>query len=397
MKCHAFAMPAALVASALILLLIMSGYSALSLKMQEYASYHRQKQEKLDILSALNRFCRDSLLCPNGEISTMEVFSDNPVNISSQDWGFYKIVSLSSGNNKYFALVGQKDECPAKAAFWSCDMQRPISFAGNTEINGLAYIPASGINYTEILQDYYSGRKLDESQLRLSELSLPQIDCQAITLADSIISLSAQIQPPSYFDNNYHSFANPVIITTAETAPATCLGNIILTGDYVELDNKAIISDIIVSARKVRIKSGFHGRLQIFCSDSVIVDENAILDYPSGIYIHSGRHPYAELKHGSEIYGYVIINSDSYDTSYQSPNYIQDTDSSIYGLLYVTGTSCLMGNIYGAAYINDFFHKTNGHLYPKTLYNTHIERNDSIVFPIFLSGNYRKSIIKKLH
>ena len=157
---------------------------------------------------------------------------------------------------------------------------------------------------------------------------------------------------------------------------------------------EATVSDIIVSANTVRIKTGFKGRAQIFCSDSVIVEAGAKLEYPSGIYMEN-TNPYIEIRTGSSIYGYIVVKDN--DVSSRQICYAQKPGASIKGLLYVDGICDLKGHISGAAYIKDCFHRDRDYLYSKTLHDIDIERNDSIAYPILLSGTYTRKPIKNLH
>ena len=390
----AFVLPSVLVLSTIILLIILSGYSAMTLQMQEYAAYHEYRQKRLDIRSALALICRDSMICPANDSASVRLFSGHDIKLYVSKWGLYESVEIAAGDMSKHFLLGKENECRYKAALWTCDLKRPLSLSGDTRIQGLAYIPAGGINYSDALTDYRPEQDIGITDLRLSGNQLPPTDATVSRQLRMLMDISDNTGTGIDIDESYHSFSKPTAIIMTSDIKGTYMGNLILTGDHIEFHKEATVSDIIVSANTVRIKTGFKGRAQIFCSDSVIVEAGAKLEYPSGIYMEN-TNPYIEIRTGSSVYGYIVVKDN--DVSSRQICYVQKPGTSIKGLLYVDGICDLKGHISGAAYIKDCFHRDRDYLYSKTLHDVHIERNDSIAYPILLSGTYTRKPIKNLH
>ena len=179
MKKHlkAYALPAVLVMSAVVLLMIFFAYDSLALKYRRYALYREAHQERGNLTSALNLYLYDSLLCAAGDSADIFLFDgEDSVHVSVFDWGLYERVRLSNSSpDALTVLVGRRTECPAEAAFWICDRNRALSLAADARIEGLAYIPMNGLNYTEIACRFPSltlgspVRTCLRSTLRLSE------------------------------------------------------------------------------------------------------------------------------------------------------------------------------------------------------------------------------------
>lgn len=356
---RAFALPAVLVLSVLILLLILSAYSAVTMDMHRYAIYRDRKQKREDLKSALVLYCADSTLCAVNDSSRVELFPGHgAVTVSVERSGLYEKVTLSNGYpDEYRTLVGRKCECGAMAAFWLCDRNRALSLAGDARVDGLVYMPLNGINYTEVNTRYYTGERIPEARLRISSSSLPAVDSVQFVHAGRL-----------------------------------CRQN----GGRVELSDAA--RDTVISGSAVRVRKGFRGSLQIFASDSVVVEEGAVLEYPSGIYVDSGEErPYVVLGKGAQVNGYVIVTSRNSDSQLRYPSYVQHAGSVLRGLLYVEGSCNLEGDICGAAYVKDCYYHSNGNVYAGTLYDAGIVRSDSLAFPIFLKGPYGRKMIKKIH
>lgn len=354
-----FALPAVLVVAVLILLLILFAYSVVTLNVYRYSLYHEKKQQREDLKSASLLYCADSTMCAVDDSLEVELFSGHDaVIVSVKHLGLYEMVTLSNGYpDRYRILVGRRSDCDMEAAFWLCDRNRALSLAGDARIDGYVYMPLNGINYTEVEGRYYTGERLPESRLGISSAELPAVMPSQFELAEKLCRQS---------------------------------------GDEVELQDG--VHDVVVCGRTVRIKSGFRGSIQVFASDSVLIEERVSLEYPSGIYVDSGdKRPCVVLEKDAEVNGYVIVTSTNSDSQLRYPSYVQKKGSKLYGLLYVDGSCNLDGDIKGAAYVKDCYHYSDGNIYAGTLYNTKVIRSDSLAFPIFLNGSYERKMIKKLH
>lgn len=357
-RLEGFALPAVLVVSVMVLLLVLSAYSAVTLNTHRYSLYHEKKQQREDLKSALALYCADSTLCATGDSAEVEIFaSHDAVAVSVEPWGLYEKVTLSNGYpDKYQVLLGRKYECDVKAAFWLCDRNRALSLAGDARIDGQVYMPMNGINYTEINKKYYTGEKIPENRLGISSAELPEVDSDRFRYAGKL-----------------------------------CRQN----NEEIELQYST--HDTVICGSVVKIRSGFQGSLQVFASDSVIVEGGAFLEYPSGIYVDSeDRRPYVVLEKGAEVCGYVIVTSRNSDSQLRYPSYVQRNGAKLDGLLYVNGSCNLEGDIRGAAYVKDCYY-SGGNVYAGTLYDAKVTRSDSLAFPIFMKGQYGRKMIKKMH
>ena len=354
-----FVLPAVLVASLLILLLILSAYSAVTMDVKIYSLYHEKKQLREDLKSAMLLYCMDSVVCAAGDSAEIVLFDNQePVKILSRRHGLYEIVEVSNRYpDKYAVMTGRRCESYDTAALWLCDRNRALSLAADARVEGILHMPLNGINYTQIESRYYSGDKIDESKFRISSKELPAVD-------SSILAYAGEL----------------------------CRRN----DGFVEL--VAPVRDTVISARAVRVRSGFKGSVQIFASDSVLIEHDAVMEYPSGVYVDSGeKRPYVCLERGAEVNGYVIVVSKESDSNLRYPSYIHRKGARLTGLLYVDGTCNIEGKIKGAAYIKDCYSYIKGKIYACTMYDSEIVRCDTFAFPVFMKGPYERKIIKKIH
>ncbi|MDE6872414.1 MAG: hypothetical protein K2O58_02260 [Bacteroidales bacterium] len=396
-----YALPAVLVISVVILLLILAVYSALSLDLRQYSVYHDAKQRREDMEAAIVLLCRDSCLCAYGEAAEVNPFKDRmAIGMRRYCWGLYDIAVMSdSAKDTLVVMLGKYREHSAGAAFWLCDRNRALSLSAGASIAGIAYIPLSGINYTSVGSQYYDGEHLPDNLVRIAGKELPHIECSVSEYARRLCGRTAVLCPSGFLSSEYMSFRGSGVssIVYGELQD-TLLGHVHVIGDVLEFSAQAFVSDIIVSARKVILKSGFHGRMQIFASDTVLVESGVSLEYPSGIYVDSGTsRPYVRLNDGSKVSGYVVVTGECADLQLRYPSYVQEGRAGVEGLLYVNGSCELGGYISGAAYVRDCYSFSEGNIYAGTLYGIRMSRCDSLAFPVLLGGDYHRRQIKMLH
>ncbi|OFX72199.1 MAG: hypothetical protein A2071_06660, partial [Bacteroidetes bacterium GWC1_47_7] len=331
-----------------------------------------------------------------------EADSTSLISFHAKQWGFYEVVSVSSHNGSFSTtrLLGKKQECDHKAVLWLCDRNRALSLSGKTEISGKIFIPLNGINYTEIDGEYYQGDEIPYAQLGVADAELPPIDSNnLIFLADLKENRIMAVDSPATTDTYYGFNKTTSFFNLTESKGDIILrGNVVLYADELTISASSKINEVIIFARKVTIEEGFTGSMQIFCSDTVLINEHVTLQYPSGIFVDAEiDRPYVSLSDHSEINGYVIIKGKIRDEELLFPAYRQSEKSLLRGLLYVDGTTNIRGELSGAVYLKDCFFTSNQNVYAGALYNTRILRNDNIAYPIFLSGEYTRKEIKSIY
>ena len=172
-----------------------------------------------------------------------------------------------------------------------------------------------------------------------------------------------------------------------------------LHGEHVRLDASARLNDVILVASSVVIEEGFKGTLQIFAKDTVLLNDNVRLDYPSGVMLTgNSRDTFLKLGNNSEINGYAIVlgKTEESFTSFHA-NYIQRDSAALNGLLYVAGNAVITGRIRGAVYLADCWYRSGEAFYACALYDARISRSDDLAWPLRFSAGYNRREIKKLH
>lgn len=404
----AFSLPSVMVVSVLMLLSILMAYSLTELFLARYSKYHADKQQSLHMDSALELYCHDSTLRNHGDTTEIQLFEDDPgsrVLVSSGLWGLYEhvcVTTTGTTQKSRMRMVGKRSENDDEAAFWLCDRNRALSMAGSSAIEGLAYIPLNGVNYTALGGKEFDGKKIPYDRLRVADRSLPEVDSAIVRaiasfrpLKDRAVLLGKEEIP------GHVTFEGPGLFACTDVrSPKLDLhGKVVLFADEeLVLGPESSVSDILVFARSARVKSGFDGSLQLFCTDSVVVEKDAHLRSPSGIFIDAGtEHPCIVLEEDSRVEGYaVVLQDDEFDYELRNPSFRQGRGSLLDGLLFIDGSCRIMGSVEGAAYVKDCFYSENGVDYPGVLCDSRIVRSDGIAFPLLMTGPGERKVMKKL-
>jgi len=152
-------------------------------------------------------------------------------------------------------------------------------------------------------------------------------------------------------------------------------GNIELFSDNeIYLNPSANLQNIIVVGRKIVLKSGFVGQIQVFASDTIVVEDNVKLLYPSNLTVidSKGNQKLIYLGKKSEIQGAVWIWNPATDNNNSLIIRIEP-GAVVKGQIYSPGRIQLSGDVWGTLYANLFFLSTPNAYYENYIFNSVID------------------------
>ena len=401
----AFSLPTVLVICVLMALILFSAITFADLDRQSYALYHRQKQQILDMHSALAKYSVDSTRVSPGDSTDVVLFDkkESGVTVSVKRWGLYEVAAIRSKHVPIVLsqLVGKAVPSRADAALYVADRNRPLSFAGTTGVTGSVYAPQSGINYTELMGVPYTGREIEDGDNHVSRSMLPPLDSTVFSYLDSLI----RMRPKAWYHLNVPQPDNSFLVQTSlaysRNADETfnMSGNRILYADDLLIKKDSKLDGVLVFARSAVVEDGFEGCMQLFCTDSIVLGRNAHLRSPSGLYVsNEDIHPCITMRRGSRVDGYVVaLTGGREDMTLDDPCLRQDDDTVVEGLVYVDGTARVSGRVHGSAYLRDCFYVESEEKYPGVLYNCDFAQAEDVVYPVLMKGPYRRRAIKKVY
>jgi hypothetical protein len=215
------------------------------------------------------------------------------VSLKRSFWGLYDIGVAKAFIQKdtlfkAFTLASTIDSTKW-AALYLKDEERPFSLSGKTTIRGAAYIPEAGVKEAYIDNKAYEGdKRLIIGTRHISKKELPALDKERLKQLEQFL-IQDHPDDQTLLDNDtvQQSFLRSTRFVHFKKEVQTIKkikmeGNIVLFSDTtLIIDSTAVFHHILIFAKAIVVKSGFHGNCQLFATDSIKVDSNCRFDYPS--------------------------------------------------------------------------------------------------------------------
>lgn len=343
---------------------------------------------RANIKSALTLYCTHPDIMERLDIdSTIVLFDsvpDSRMKITRKPWGLYEVVTVESSDGKMYrsCLIGLRQPYKDQCQLWYRNNNSAVTITGKSHINGYAYTPANGIIYGQMQSVFFSGERLHPNDIQKSAEELPAPSEAAVKIISRLFELRETIGAV-LSDSLTVSFQlrDPEIIIADEINDCCLSGNIIITGNKIDIRSDAELHDVLIVADNISVADNFHGSLQLFAADSVFIGTNVVLTPPSGIYSKE----YAEIGDGSEVNGYLIVDHRG-DEDIMLPACRKSRLSKLRGLFYCSGIAQIQGIVSGVAVMNkSVYYSTQGY-YSDLLYDISILENRDTAYPFWLEG-----------
>jgi hypothetical protein len=371
----------------------------------EYQKKFRYEALQNNINSGVNILLAKSDTSFNNE-TTFSLFNNgaDSVSLKKTFWGLYDIgVSVAfiqrDSIYKSFSIAYNLDSTKW-AALYLIDEDRPLSLSGKTSIIGNVYIPKAGVTTAYVDNKSYQGdkrlvigtKKNSEKTLSaLSALRLLQFQqlMQQSHSGDSSLVGKDSLSRSFLLPTRYINFRKKV----QSISNITLSGNIILTSDTtITIDSTVLVKDIIVFAKNIKIKSGFHGNCQLFARDSISIDSNCRFSYPSCLGIlrfgQPGLAPTQEQLHigDKSIFNGVVFTYEKTESSLK-PTIDLGKGTKITGQVYSQGILRAKDSveIVGSVFTSQFLYQNAFTLFKNYLINLTI--NSKALSPYYLTGD----------
>lgn len=308
-------------------------------------------------------------------------------NVGKKSWGLYSILTVGANYksleyNKSI-LAGGNLPMEPDFALYLANFSDGLYIGGNTFINGSCFIPKGEVDKTSFRGSIYRRDTLIFGAIHKSRINLPvydtvltrnisnildglaiiegekksfeQIESAQLEVSFNEESMVLYTDKPLYLQNC--SFKGQIAIVSSE--PITVMGSCEL--DLVQLYASTIL-----------FMDNFKGSVQAFARDTLLVQENVSLNYPSVIGVVSND--------GAgilEVKGSTNIEADVFMVNLTNPfpknTKIQiDKGCTINGLVYCQGKLDLKGDVYGQVLTHELTLKTSTSYYESHLFDVEI-------------------------
>jgi hypothetical protein len=203
--------------------------------------------------------------------------------------------------------------------FYMANHFRPLVLVGNSEIEGKVKVPMGYVQKGNIKGVFHYANIPDQNETDTSQNTLPfwheyvdRIE-RYYTKLDSGLLTSEKF--PEQDAPIVNSFGNPTDYYSSNDElhiRHLLSGNIVIySSDTIFLQKDAELSGPVLSAPNVVIEQGFRGAVQIIASNSITIEQNVRLDYPSELVLHNSDTGKILIDSNFSISGNIIC----YDTS----------------------------------------------------------------------------------
>jgi len=370
----------ALVAATLALLLI----AWQNMQNQQRISDTHQWQMRQNCLSAWAQV-QSQLIEVEYSKKTKDLFGEerDTITIVERMWGGFRNACFIAQRQKYThqmaLLYGQlTKQNSQQPALYLANQKRGLNIAGNSLLQGNVYLSEKGIKAAYIEGKSYTRERLVYGNILESSAGILETSSQLIAYAQrmgrfvfSPEDSLCEVMPRNLTHDWYKKTAVFQSINT-HLSIDTLSGNIIVySTDSIIISSENMLQDIIICAPKVRVKAEVSGRFHIIASDTVIIEKDVHLNYPSSILLVSSTSvsapmPQFILGKRSVVSG-VIIVSDQHFRRTTNANAFLDSGSVVLGQIYTLGNLEPRGKIFGNAYATKLVLHTRASIYENHL------------------------------
>lgn len=369
--------------------------------------YRDEEQLRANVEAGFLLYALDSTLrerwAPDSTFLLFEDRETSGVHFVCWRWGMYEVVTVTAGGGRKSStrLMGKAWESDRRATLYVPGDSRSFSLTGRSWVNGRLYIPRKGIAYTQVRSEFFSGIRVKEEQLRVSDEDFPPMDGEARTTVDQLLAMGRGSEMPENGSTLKRDFSRDVLeAEVGEYLAGTNIrGQVILySPDVVFLEQDNRLEDVIVVGRKVEIADGFTGSLQVFARDTILLGDRVVLKPGSGLYVKQQEAGcLLRLGEHCEVNGYVVVESLPTDGEQRRAVYFQPETSGVRGLVYVDGIAEVHGCVTGSLYARHCYYFAPEGYYADMLYNAVLPGNAGVDYPLLMAGPYERKEVKWLH
>lgn len=358
-----------------------------------------------------------------GEEELIDLFKEEVDSVSLQHypWGLYEVAIIKSFEatdtmQKVF-LKGNKVQNDKAYALYLKDDDRPLSVSGKTVIRGTAYLPPAGIRKAYIEDKAYEGDTTVYGALKNSEKQLPKINTALVEQLKKHFfdSLENRMDTVVSFNTvkdslNRSFYQTPLLLSSEDSISVENIrlkgALIVVSKEAIYLPSSANVEQAIFIAPKIKIAKNFKGTLQAFAQDSILIEENVELAYPSAIGLIERRNentvqefsPEIVIHKNARIHGVVFSVAASTATDFMNRIRIEP-GCEVYGEVYADGMLELKGAVFGSVACQRFVLQTPSSLYDNFLLDATIDytkRSGYYLESAFLQTSGKGGIVKWL-
>ena len=392
-------------------------FSLISASFIAYARLLRLEEDKSVLLRSLNwnqQHVLEWMLSetPPAELGSRQRISsltesNDSIEVWRSLWGLFELAGIRSYNPadtlQQTMLLGKTISDKDRKALVLADRNRPLSLCGKTILEGPCTIPKAGVKRAYIEGKTFKGEHLVNGTILNASKSIPTIwELLGVdsNLYDALQRMPVNCKTDHSLNTPFDKAIAVMHLDSGYYEDQEWTGHVLVVSDGpVYLDSSVHVEDVIVCAPIIRLASGFSGSAQFIASDSIVLEEDVRLRYPSALFLGKqdpGGAAFIQIDSLSIVNGVVALN-DPFNVNTSKSSIHTSATSRIEGLLYSNKGIDLKGDVYGSVYVDRLTLSTPSSLYENHLLDVCISStrlDEAFVFPMGMSGN--RNIMKWL-
>ncbi len=283
--------------------------------------------------------------------------------ITVKNWGLYRMVVArtyhKNSQQVSSVLVGVtvEDELPA---LYIPENNQVLRLAGDTKLEGIISVSERGVDRANLAGRSYVNDKLVYGSLKKSERYLPKLRKEYQNLRyEDFVSNTHKLEK-IHLDSVYSFDTITSLYTSIEPIyiQNNIQGNVIIHSfDSIVVSSKAILTNVILIAPKIRFEKNGKSSLQVIASKSIVCEEGVRLTYPSTLVLNEQQseidghnHQILLYEHSQVLGGILMVSQNS---NFRKPMQLKVFPTALVsGLIYNAGESEMRGSVIGHFYTN---------------------------------------------
>ncbi|MFH0896228.1 MAG: hypothetical protein V2A54_17480 [Bacteroidota bacterium] len=365
---------------------------------QIFIQYEKEFQLQLDVLSGINIYLANNKVFDNSGIQTINLSTDNNeriVCVETKPWGVYSLVTAEAEwkniKKRKVVLTAYDPIQSENVALYLADHDRALTVCGNTRISGTAYLPETGIERGYIEGQNYLNEKLLYGTRKKSNKSVPDAEDFAKFIQKQMNPTSDEIAKMIVLDYSFlakdtviRAFYDSTLILYSESTirlnKKLLKGNIVVFSKKgIEISKDAKLNDVLLCAPFIKIEKEFAGNIQAIARDSIRVEKECSLRFPSSlslidIDLRAGQKQHTfNIGEKCNIEGAVFLYVKNALETTSPPIISIGKETEVKGQIFSNGLIELKGNVQGSVCCESFILTTSSSAYRNALLNSSIE------------------------
>jgi hypothetical protein len=382
----------------------------------------RKQEVRANISSALELMKDNKYHSFNDTTLLLNLFDTqkDSISIHQKMWGLFKNISIEAWienerQRKSVQFGVTLSDTLASTALYLEDHFNPLVISQETNIIGNCYVPYKEIKTASIDGKNYNGQLIDTKNVFKSDSLMPSFQTNLFIhikkLQGALWNTKDSILPLNSLTSKlYNSFFNrTAILSDKNSIYIDCKsldGNIILhSSQEIIITKNCKLQNIICIAPKITIqKDAQLESIQVFAEDSIIVEENVQLSYPSILCLANNKPDSSIilLEKGATISGACIyLNYAKSLVSKKTSITIDCKNGSLLkGMLFNQNNTKLSGMVDGQVFTSRFIYTTAGAYYENYLVNADINlmrKPKYYIYPFMLDSFIQYKIVQWLN